>query len=216
MNQDDGRITQQYNIQDDSSRPNMQEEEIIMDNANFSAAAARNRRRRKRSGINGFILTVLIAVIIGVLLRLFVFSFMDVVGPSMQPTLHTGNKVLVEKLSYLLGAPSRNDVVVCHYNDGEDYYIKRVIGLPGETLEIRDNILYINGQEVPQPYLDTAIFPLKNFGPIKIEEGHIFVVGDNRNQSMDSTSPTVGQLPLSNIKGCARLKVWPLNELGAL
>ncbi|MDL2289380.1 signal peptidase I [Clostridia bacterium OttesenSCG-928-F22] len=175
-----------------------------------------DKKEKRKSPIRGYIITLLIAVTVGLLLRTFVISFMHVEGPSMEPTLYSRHSVLVEKIIYKFGMPSRNDIVVCKYNETSKELIKRVIGLPGETLEIRDDKLYIDGEEVAQPYLDESVFPLDNFGPVTVEEGHIFVMGDNRPVSMDSRSPVVGQIRLEYVIGCARLKVWPLNEFGSL
>ena len=197
--------------------PNDNDEWVIEVPDNTSSKEKRKQQKEaKSSGIKSFIITLVVAIAIGLFLKFFVISFVDVQGSSMIPTLHTGDKLLIEKVVYRFALPSRGDVIVCTYDNYPDVYVKRVIGLPGDTLEIKDGYLHINGEMVEEPYLDPSVYPLENYGPVTIEEGHVFVMGDNRGRSLDSTSSSVGQISLDNIIGCARLKVWPLSEFGGL
>jgi signal peptidase I len=132
---------------------------------------------------------------------------------SMQPTLYAGNFVFVNKLAYTWGEASRGDIVVFRYPPDPDQvpYIKRVIGLPGETVSISDGKVYVNGQQLSEPYLVAATYPDNEW---VVPEGHLFVMGDNRNNSSDSRS--WGTVPLENVIGKAELIYWPPEKWGAL
>jgi signal peptidase I len=131
---------------------------------------------------------------------------------SMQPTLHEGEFVLVNKLAYRLGDFQRGDVIVFHYprNPSEDY-IKRVIGLPGDTVSVENGQVMVNGLVLGEPYIAS---PPQYSSSWKVPEGQIFVLGDNRNQSSDSHS--WGFVPVSNVVGRALIIYWPLGELKIL
>jgi signal peptidase I len=133
----------------------------------------------------------------------------------MEPNFFEGQFILVNKLAYKLGTPERGDVIVFHnpLNPDEDY-IKRVIGLPGDTLEIRDQIVYINGELLEEPYPKNPIPPGTVFGPLVVEPDHLFVMGDNRPNSKDSRS--FGQLAEDLIVGRAWVRVWPVGTFGVV
>jgi signal peptidase I len=118
-------------------------------------------------------------------------------------------------LAYRLGAPERGDVLVFHNpNNVEEDYIKRIIGLPGDTVEIHDGTVFINGQPLIEEYPINEIPQGQSYGPIVIEPDHLFVMGDNRPQSQDSR--VFGQLPEDLIVGKAWVRVWPFNEFGII
>jgi len=129
---------------------------------------------------------------------------------SMQPTLKPGEFVLVQKLAYRFGDIQRGDIVVFHYSPQEDY-IKRVIGLPGDSIEIADGLVKVNGYALKEPYINAP--PMYN-GSWQVPEGKVFVLGDNRNQSSDSH--TWGFVPVENIVGKAFVVYWPLEEMKVL
>jgi signal peptidase I len=129
---------------------------------------------------------------------------------SMQPTLHEGQFILVNKLAYRLGNFERGDIVIFHHNATDDY-IKRVIGLPGDTVEVKANHVYINGEMLNEEYI--AAPPQYN-GTWNVPEGQIFALGDNRNQSSDSHS--WGYVPIKAVVGKALVIYWPLQELRIL
>ena len=133
-------------------------------------------------------------------------------GDSMYPYLHNKDQLMMDKLSYRFHDPERFDIVVFPVvRDGkEEYYIKRVIGLPGETIELRGGELYVNGEHIEQNFEMTP--NETNFGPFTVPEGHYFVMGDNRNNSKDSRNPMVGALERKMIKGHVRCVVFPLNK----
>lgn len=155
--------------------------------------------------------TILPAVLIAVLIHLFLAQATRVEGYSMEPTLHGRQRLIIEKVSYHLHPPRRGDIVVIHVdNYGSERLIKRIIGLPGEQVEVRDGSVFINGQALDEPYLDKAM--RGTYPPTVIPEGYIFVMGDNRNNSNDSRS--FGPVALDDIAGRAWLRYWPLSDFG--
>lgn len=180
--------------------------------------AAARRRRRRRVYIEWLVVAVA-ALGAAFLLRLFVVQQFVVDGDSMLGTLHSGDRVIVNKLSYRLHDPRHGDIVVL-----EDVkqslevrdLIKRVIALPGETIEYRDCQLFINGQRMNEPYLDPALVRADQCGvgqaPVEVEPGHVFVMGDNRDRSSDSREPSIGQIPYDDLIGRAFVVVWPTSR----
>jgi signal peptidase I len=131
---------------------------------------------------------------------------------SMQPTLHEGQFILVNKMAYRLGDFQRGDVIVFHYpRNPEEDYIKRVIGLPGDDVMISDGQVVVNGQVLDEPYIAS---PPQYNNSWMVPEGQVFVLGDNRNQSSDSHS--WGYVPAENVVGKALVIYWPLDDLKIL
>ena len=133
----------------------------------------------------------------------------------MQNNFHDGDKLIVSKLSYVIGEPERFDVVIFHADEESDY-IKRVIGLPGETIEYKDNMLYVNGQPIKENYLDyiTYDFNLKEILDSEtVPEGYVFVLGDNRTNSLDSRYEKVGFVPMDEIVGKVVLRYGPFDNI---
>jgi signal peptidase I len=137
-------------------------------------------------------------------------------GPSMEPNFETGQFLIVSRVHYMIGNPSRGDIVVFHYpNNPEQDYIKRVIGLPGETVEIRDTLVYINGEPLDEPYINEPCEPsLCRDMTRELAAGEYFVMGDNRNHSSDSRS--FGPVDQRFIVGEALLRYWPPADWGLL
>jgi signal peptidase I len=152
--------------------------------------------------------TILPAFIIALLINLFLAQGTTVYGQSMEPNLHTDQRLIVEKVSYKLHSPRRGDIVVIDIEGFDIPLIKRVIGLPGETIEIRDNQVFINGQQLTESYLVDV--HQRNHGPVEIAPGYIFVMGDNRGASNDSRY--FGPVPIANVLGKAWLSYWPLQD----
>jgi signal peptidase I len=151
--------------------------------------------------------TVLPAIVIAVLINLFLAQATRVYGSSMEPNLHTDQRLVVEKVTYRLHGPRRGDVVVLRMPErGPELLIKRIIALPGETLEIRDGTVYIDHE----PYLVRRSG--STYGPTIVPEGQIFVMGDNRGASNDSR--VFGPVSLDRIVGRAWISYWPLEFLG--
>lgn len=155
--------------------------------------------------------TLVPAVVIAILINLFLAQATRVYGQSMEPNLHTDQRLVIEKLSYHFHGPRRGDVVVLQLPDQSDeLLIKRVVGLPGERIEIHEGRVFIDGAALDEPYLDqvTSGFLASQIVPPL----HVFVLGDNRMASNDSRS--FGPVPLENIMGKAWASYWPPAEIG--
>ena len=142
-------------------------------------------------------------------------------GESMDTTLSDGDNLIVDKLTYRFNDPERFDIIVFPFQYQEDtYYIKRIIGLPGETVQIDEKgNIYINGEILQESYGREIIFP-ENVGiainPIVLGEDEYFVMGDNRNNSSDSRTEIVGNIHRDDIIGKAWLRIWPFDKFGVL
>ncbi len=138
---------------------------------------------------------------------------------SMVPTLKVWDRLLINKLAYDLEEPHRGDIVLFKSPDsGEDPLIKRVVALPGDSVELRHGDLFVNGDRVREPYLDRkpcvrGMPKTCSFGPVSVPEGHVFVMGDNRANSFDSRF--FGSVPEENLIGEALFRFWPPGRLGS-
>lgn len=176
----------------------------------------------KKPGILREILGFLIYVGIVVGITFFIITFVGqrtyVSGSSMENTLSHGDNLIVDKITYRFSDPKRYDIIVFPFRHEENvYYIKRIIGLPGETIQIQDGSIYINGEILSESYGREV---MKSAGlaedPITLGEGEYFVLGDNRNDSMDSRDPGVSTIHSDEIIGRAWVRIWPLDEIGVL
>ncbi|MBU5212600.1 MULTISPECIES: signal peptidase I [Heyndrickxia] len=176
-------------------------------------------KEKKKSELFSWIKSILLAVVIVLVCRYFVFTPSVVVGESMMPNLQDGNRIIVSKLSDI----KRFDEIVFHAPDADEHYVKRVIGLPGDSIEMKDDVLYINGKAYKEPYLKenrkdllpmqqlTEDFTLKEkTGKSKVPKGYLFVLGDNRLVSKDSRY--FGVIPMDSVIGKVKIRFWPLNE----
>jgi len=155
--------------------------------------------------------TVIPAILIALVIQLFLAQATRVYGQSMEPNLHTDQRLVVEKISYRLHSPRRGDVVVLHLpGHSRELLIKRVIGLPGETVEIRDGVVYINGKPLDEPYVTYR--STENYEPRVIPPLSVFVLGDNRAASNDSR--VFGPVRIEDIVGRAWLSYWPPSMIG--
>jgi signal peptidase I len=162
--------------------------------------------------VREFLETILPALLIALLINVFVGQATRVEGQSMEPNLHSEQRLVVEKLSYRFHGPQRFDIVVLKMpSQGEELLIKRVIGLPGETVEVQDGQVYVNGNLLAEPYTDQTTHPGRN-GKVTVPPLHIYVMGDNRDRSNDSRS--FGPVPIDNVVGRAWLSYWPLEQVG--
>ena len=162
------------------------------------------------------ILMFLCAAAVAVALRVFVFSLARIRGSSMLPTLRNNHWAFVWRLPYRFRPPRRGDVVICHYPGRrvkrlpflKQNFVKRVIGLPGETLEVAEGVLYIDGQPVEERYLDpTRTRFFRNRPPVTLGPDEYYVLGDNRDASNDSRR--VGPLRRRDILGCVPCTLFP-------
>lgn len=156
--------------------------------------------------------TIVLSLVIFLLIRQVVQNY-RIESHSMQPNFYEGQFILVNKLAYSLGSPARGDVIVFHNpNNINEDYIKRVIALPGDTIEIRSQKVYINGEPLQEIYDLNPLHPSTMYGPLLIEPNHLFVMGDNRQNSKDSRD--FGALSEELVVGKAWIHVWPLANLG--
>src|SRR2546423_5976687 len=129
-----------------------------------------------------------------------------VYGSCMEPNLKTGERVLASRVPYFLGSPGRGEVVIFRYpGDPSKNYVKRIIGVAGDNVEIRRGRLYVNGDAASEPYKQLESHG--DYGPVRVRAGSLFVLGDNRDQSNDSRY--WGELPLANVEAKALLRYWP-------
>ena len=157
-----------------------------------------------------------------VVLTWFILTFVGqrtvVDGRSMNATLNDKDNLIVEKLSYRFSDPERFVIIVFPPYDTKEYYIKRIIGLPGETVQIDgEGNIYINGELLEEDYgLETIKNPGRAIEPVTLGEDEYFVLGDNRNNSVDSRDSRVGNIKRDAIIGRAWVRIWPLSDIGFL
>lgn len=162
---------------------------------------------------------LLFVLLFTILIIKYVGQRTEVIGPSMEPTLHNGDNLIVDKISYRFNDPERYDIIVFPYLYADKtYYIKRIIGLPGETVFIDDKgNIYINGEKLEESYGKEVITnPGMASKLIVIGDDEYFVLGDNRNNSSDSRAADVGLIKRKNILGRAWVQIWPLNKMHML
>jgi len=162
------------------------------------------------------IVTVGLAIILSLVLRAYVVEGRVIPSGSMLPTIKIEDRVLVNKFVYDISSPERGDIIVFSppASLGAEYdFIKRVVGLPGETIEITDGTVYVNGQHLEEDYIEEK--PNYCFGPVRVPDNALFVLGDNRNKSFDSHA-WGSWLTIDNVKGKAFLRYWPLDRFSML
>lgn len=176
----------------------------------------------KERSILGELLSWLIYIVIVVILSLGIITFIGqrtkVSGHSMETTLSDGDNLIVDKISYRFRDPERFEIIVFPFQYEEHtYYIKRIIGLPGETVQVIDGYVYINGEMLDENYgLEVMDDPGIAAEPITLGEDEYFVLGDNRNHSSDSRDPAVGVLHRDDIMGRAWIRIWPFDKFGVI
>ncbi len=175
--------------------------------------AVTSQPKPKRSGFFRFLVDVLETLLLSVVLFVGINTItarIRVDGDSMDPTLATGEYVIVNRLSYRIGAPQRGDIIVFHFpGNPKEEYIKRVIGLPGDEVQVKGGQVYINSQLLNEPYLNVKI---GYTGSWLVPAGQLFVLGDNRNNSSDSHD--WGTVPMDYVVGKAILVYWPPLDWG--
>ena len=169
--------------------------------------------------ILGYILYILVIIGLTWMIVTFVGQRTRVSGQSMETTLQDGDNLIVDKISYRFHDPSRYDIIVFPYKYEENtFYIKRIIGLPGEIVQVKDGYTYINGKKLTSDIYGREVMDEPGIAeePIKLGSDEYFVLGDNRNHSQDSRDPYVGVLKRSDLLGRAFIRIYPLNKCGVI
>ena len=168
--------------------------------------------------LGGTLLYLLVIVLLTWVIVTFVGQRTKVDGHSMEPTLSDGDNLIVDKLSYRFRDPERYDIIVFPYQHAENtYYIKRIIGLPGETVQVIDGYMYINGKKLDEHYgAEVMEDPGIAAEPIKLGDDEYFVLGDNRTHSSDSRVASVGVLTRDMLIGRAWVRIYPFNKIGVI
>jgi signal peptidase I len=158
------------------------------------------------------LITVILAVVIFVAARATIQTYV-VIMSSMEPSFHEGERVVVNKAIYFFGNPQRGDVVIFKApNEQQDDFIKRVIALPGDTVEVKNEAVYVDGVKLSEPYIKNP--PNYTMTKLEVPKNNYFVLGDNRNNSNDSHYGWL--LPRENVIGKAWLSTWPPSDWGLI
>ncbi len=172
--------------------------------------SAHKKAEYARQNFYAWMFVLIQAFAVLALLFLLVLSPVRVNGGSMSPTLLPGEVLLVDRFSLYLRMPQRGDMVIFSHPETGEELIKRVIALPGETVEIADGHVYVNGCLLDESAYSPAL--AEAYAPVAVPAGAVFVLGDDRGQSMDSRDPALGCIPLKNLDGMVRLRVSPLTR----
>ncbi|HSR51077.1 MAG TPA: signal peptidase I [Acidobacteriota bacterium] len=158
---------------------------------------------------------IFFAALAAILIVIFVVQPVKVEGTSMEPRLEDQERIFVNKFVYHFSDIDRGDIVVFWYpRDPAKSFIKRVVALPGETVEIRSGVVYIDGQRLSEPYVPPSFFDYTSYPPETVPQDHFFVLGDHRNSSNDSRN--WGPVPRDNVFGKAVFRYWPVSRLGLI
>ncbi|MBS3943658.1 MAG: signal peptidase I [Dethiobacter sp.] len=165
--------------------------------------------------VREWVRSIAVAVVLALVIRFFLFEVFVVEGRSMYPTLEEHERLVVNKFIYRFEEPQPGDIVVFEHEPRRDF-IKRVLGVGGDSIEIRDGVVYRNRTAVNEPYLLDRMDYQLAYGPVEVPPGYLFLLGDFRRNSMDSRDPRVGFVSVERIKGRAFLIFWPLSEIRVL
>ena len=160
-----------------------------------------------------WIKSIVLSIILALVIRAFLVEVFLVQGDSMLPTLHDRERLLVSKIQYFYREPKAGEIVVFQATEDRDF-IKRVIATAGDEVRIIPDGVYVNGEKITEDYVLEKAW--ESYGPDIVPEGTVFVMGDNRNNSMDSRHPNVGFIELDQIKGKAIFIFWPLGSMRAI
>ena len=187
------------------------------ENENPVQAAAEKPARSVRRDLYDWIQCIVVAIIVCVLLFSFAVRLVDVVGVSMNPTLESGDKVIVSNLFY---TPKQGDIIVFRKDEYRDEpLVKRIIAVEGQTVDIDFNrgIVYVDGEPIDEPYIAEPTVDEEDFvGPVTVDEGCVFVMGDNRNHSTDSRYSSIGFVDERCIMGKVYFTIFPLKNFGSV
>ena len=159
-----------------------------------------------------YCITLLLMMVLAFSIRAVIFEPMRVKGSSMENTLKPGDYMAVEKLSYIVSPMKRGDVVICYYPNNDEYTcVKRIIGLEGDTITIEGGVVSVNGVQLKEDYVTTGMTS-RHDGTYEVEAGCIFVIGDNRLVSRDSTDGSVGSIPRERVIGRVNRVLLPFSR----
>ena len=165
--------------------------------------------------LRDWVVSIVGAIVLALIIRTFIVELYIVDGPSMRPTLQHEERLVVNKFIYHIRNPERGEIIIFRYpRDPSRDFIKRVIAVAGDTVEIKEGRVYVNDEIIREDYILEKT--LSEYPKVTVPEGTLFVCGDNRQNSLDSRSGDVGFLPLENVKGKAMLVFWPVDEFKVL
>lgn len=190
--------------------------EIVVEDIDTESGTAGENGKKKMNAAVEWILIIAIALAAALFINFVIIINSVVPSGSMENTIMTNSRMMGLRVTYWFNDPERGDIVVFKYpDDPSENFVKRVIGLPGETVEIIGGVTYVDGVKLDEPYLKET--PLdRDFGPFEVPEGHYFVMGDNRNNSNDARFWKNKYVPRNSILGKALFVYWPLNRIGVL
>jgi len=167
-------------------------------------------------GLLEWVFVIVLALVLALLTRAFLFRVTRVTGYSMEPSLSHGDVLILNRLSYVFSSPRVGDIVAFPYpEDPSAYFIKRIIAQGGDVVDIQDNRFVINGVPLDDPFSHEPLRAPWNVNfPITVEEGHFFVLGDNRNGSRDSRNASVGNVDGDEMIGRVLVRIWPFSTFG--
>lgn len=174
--------------------------------------SARGLRERFTRGLKETPVLLITALLLALVIRAFVLQVFSIPSESMEPTLLVGDRIAVERVTYRFREPRRGDIVVFEGAPGEPpHLVKRVIGLPGDHIEITDGEVSVNGETVDEPYVDRP--DGRSSGPYDVPAGQLFFLGDNRGHSDDSRYG-LGFVDRGRVVGRSVVRIWPFTRLG--
>lgn len=202
-------------------------EELRLRKQRDKMGQSKNKKKQKEQTsmireILSWIIYIAAVIVLTYLVITYVGQRTEVNGESMVETLQDGDNLIVDKISYRFRDPERYEIIVFPFEYEDDtYFIKRIIGLPGETISIVDGKVYINGELLEDEVYGREIMEqgdgsLWQMEPLQLGEDEYFVLGDNRNNSMDSRDPSVGVLTRDDLMGRAWIRIWPFDSFGAI
>ena len=179
--------------------------------ADSSAAKNRGGVRFRRSAAYKWLYGLIIGAAFLTLLRIFFLEITPVSGPSMENTLFSNERILVDRISYHFRKPKRGEIVICRYPSDRNVYVKRIVALEGERVAVVSGAIWIDGEPLDESaYWRGSIS--QSMEERLVPEGHVFVVGDNRNRSVDSRESAIGAIPLTRVNGKAIALLWPFDR----
>ncbi|MCQ6557832.1 signal peptidase I [Paenibacillus mendelii] len=161
-----------------------------------------------------WVVSLSVAVIAALLIQNYAFAQTEVRNVSMQSTLFAGQRLIEDKITYRFEQPDRGDIVIINGPESELRLIKRVIGLPGDVIDMKDGQIFVNGTLTEESYVKGSTYPNGLEVPYQVPEDKLFVMGDNREHSTDSRE--LGPISISSIEGRAIFRLWPLDKFGGL